>query len=180
MRDQVAARRYARALFEACGDVMKRKSALRDLAALSELMEAVPTLAATLLSPIVPEKTRGDLLASLGSKLTLQAMTRRFLGLLVEAKRLQGLPEIATEFSAMAASAEGRKQVDVVSASPLTMPQKTKLKTLIEKKLGARVELRSETDASLMAGVTIRVGDKEIDASLRARIDGLRRTLERT
>jgi F-type H+-transporting ATPase subunit delta len=178
MRDQVAARRYARALFEACGDVMKRKSAQRDLLGLSELMGTAPSLGATLESPIVPAAKRTELLKSVGAKLNVQATTRRFLEVLVEAKRVGNLPEIAAEFSAMVSAAEGRQQVDVVTASPLTMPQKTKLKTLIEKKLGARVELRTQTDPSLVAGVTLRVGDKEIDASLRARLEGLRRSLE--
>jgi ATP synthase F1 delta subunit len=178
MRDQVAARRYARALFEACGDAMKRASAQRDLRGLSELMGTVPSLGATLESPIVPAAARTELLRNLGSKLMLQAMTKRFLEVLVEAKRAASLPEIAQEFAVLVSGAEGREQVEVVSATPLTPPQKTKLKVLIEKKLGVRVELQTRTDASLMAGLTIRVGDKEIHASLRAQLEGMRRTLQ--
>ena len=178
MRDQVAARRYARALFEACGDAMKRTSAQRDLRGLSEVMAAVPSLGVTLESPIVPAKARAELLRSLGSKLLLQATTKRFLEVLVEAKRAESLPEIAQEFATLVSGAEGREQVEVVSAAPLTPPQKAKLKALIEKKLDVRVEMQTRTDPSLMAGLTIRVGDKEIHASLRAQLEGLRRTLQ--
>jgi F-type H+-transporting ATPase subunit delta len=73
--------------------------------------------------------------------------------------------------------AEQQKTVDVqvLSAFPLGSAEISKLSASLEKKLGRKVKLASEVDASLLGGVVIKAGDMVIDGSVRGRLARLAR-----
>ena len=58
--------------------------------------------------------------------------------------------------------------------------QKTALREKLERITGKNVELTCRTDASLLGGVTLRYGGVQLDDSIRARLDKLRRSLSET
>jgi len=170
MRDKVAARRYARALYDATGDALKRRAALADLEGLTALLAELPALGTTLSNPALKGEARARLVADVASRLMLQPLTRSFLDLLVERQRVNILADVAEVFSGLLAAAEGRLHATVVSAGPLSPMQLAPIKRMLETRTGKKVELQGETDASLLAGVVVRMGDIEMDLSLRSNL----------
>jgi F-type H+-transporting ATPase subunit delta len=179
MRDKVAARRYARALFDATGDTLKRKAALHDLQGLAELLQALPTLGTTLANPALKGDARARLVGDVASRLMLQPLTRRFLELLVERQRVGMLPDVAEVFGTLLAQAENRLHATVVSAAPLSPMQLAPIQRMLETRTGKKVELKGQTDASLLAGVVVRMGDMEMDLSLRSNLARLQDRLSK-
>ncbi len=67
--------------------------------------------------------------------------------------------------------------VDVTVAKDLKADLLGKLKESISASLGKAVELNVKTDASILGGLILNIGDRQIDHSVRGRINGLKRAL---
>ena len=65
----------------------------------------------------------------------------------------------------------------VTTPAALSAGELTAIRTRVEQLAGSKVELGAETDPSLMGGLTVRIGDRLIDASVRGRLERLRRQL---
>ena len=61
----------------------------------------------------------------------------------------------------------------------LTDNKRAELEAELEKKAGASIELAFDVDASILGGVVLKVGDRVLDASLRAQLAILRETFKR-
>ena len=67
--------------------------------------------------------------------------------------------------------------VDVTVASELDAGLADKLKEVISKGVGKKVDLNVATDASILGGLILNIGDRQIDHSVRGRLNGLKRAL---
>jgi F-type H+-transporting ATPase subunit delta len=72
------------------------------------------------------------------------------------------------------ARARGWRIARVRAAAPIDEAQRTELSESLGTLAGAPVELQVEVDASLLSGALIRIGDLQVDATARGRIDALR------
>ena len=73
-----------------------------------------------------------------------------------------------------AAQARGWRIAHVRAAAPIDDAQRTELTESLGALAGAPVELQVEVDESLLSGALIRIGDLQVDATARGRIDALR------
>ena len=115
------------------------------------------------------------LFAACGGELS--AGVHNFLSLVAANKRLAALPAIADLFEELKARAENTADILVTSAYALTEAQQGEMAKQLADKLGQRINIRSEVDASLIGGVVIRSGDMVIDASVRGKLAKLSATL---
>lgn len=67
--------------------------------------------------------------------------------------------------------------VDVTVANALDAGLADKLKDTISKGIGKEVDLNVATDPSILGGLILNIGDRQIDHSVRGRLEGLKRTL---
>lgn len=95
---------------------------------------------------------------------------RNLLALLAEYDRLEALPEIAAQFEQLKNQAEDKIRVTLVSASEVDEEQAAKFASALERKLGRKIELGVEVDASLLGGAIVRAEDMVIDGSVRSRL----------
>lgn len=80
----------------------------------------------------------------------------------------------------LTAQARGWRIARVRAAAPIDEAQRTALTDSLGSLAGAPVELQVEIDASLLSGAVIRIGDLQVDATARGRIDALREHLAPT
>lgn len=102
---------------------------------------------------------------------------KNFIAQLAEQNRLALIPEIDTHYRDYKAKA--LKQVDayVTSAYPLTDSQRTEIQAKLASSMNATIILHEEVDSSLLAGATIKVGDRVIDDSVRGKLKQLKTQL---
>ena len=98
--------------------------------------------------------------------------------LLAENKRLALVAEIAAQFQVLKAAQEGELTAHITSAYELTAQQMADLVAKLESKFGRRIRATQATDAELIGGVVIQVGDEVMDASVRGGLEGLGVTLK--
>ncbi|HUE07345.1 MAG TPA: ATP synthase F1 subunit delta [Acidimicrobiales bacterium] len=78
------------------------------------------------------------------------------------------------------AQARGWRIAQVTAAAPIDDAQRGELSESLGTLAGAPVELQVEVDESLLSGARIRIGDLQVDATARGRLDALREHLSST
>lgn len=96
-----------------------------------------------------------------------------FIRVLMENGRLSLLPEISELYDMLRSEAEASIDVVVTSALKMDSKQEASLVSMLEKKLGKKVQLTSTVDAALIGGIVIRAGDLVIDGSVMGRLGDL-------
>ena len=117
------------------------------------------------------QQLEGLVLGVVGDKLTGDA--RNFVQVLVQNGRLDLMPLIRSHFEALKREKEGVLEAKIISALPLNDTQVKELVAQLEAKYQRKVIAQVETDASLIGGVKIVVGDKVIDGTVRGKLDAM-------
>ncbi|MBO6225249.1 MAG: F0F1 ATP synthase subunit delta [Psychrobacter sp.] len=100
-----------------------------------------------------------------------------FVKQLSEQERLALLPEVYEHYRRHKAISLKQLDAYVTSAYPLTDAQRETLQTRLAASLNASVVIHESVDPSLLAGATIKVGDKVIDDSMRGKLQQLKTQL---
>jgi F-type H+-transporting ATPase subunit delta len=100
-----------------------------------------------------------------------------FLGLLAEKHRMPAAFRIRARFDDLWAKENKRLEVTVTSAVELDPDLVQRIGTEIESQTGQTVELKSDVDPDILGGLVLRVGNKVLDASVRNRLDKLRKNV---
>jgi F-type H+-transporting ATPase subunit delta len=104
-------------------------------------------------------------------------LVRNFLSLVAEKGRAAELAAMAKEFEAIVDRAEGRISVELTTAHELTDDDAAAIVQTIEQASGRTVEATRSVDSSLIGGIVLQAGSLRVDASVRGRIERLRRDL---
>jgi F-type H+-transporting ATPase subunit delta len=109
---------------------------------------------------------------------TLTPMQQNFVHVLADNERLQVLPEIRDLFVVLKNEHEGVLEAKIASAFPLDEASLASLKTDLEARFKARVDVTVHIDPDLIGGVRIAVGDEVIDASVRGKLTNMAAALK--
>jgi F-type H+-transporting ATPase subunit delta len=104
-------------------------------------------------------------------------LLRNFLLVLVDKGRIGALELIAEEFERLVAEAEGVLSAELTTAIELSDDDERRLLKQIEDASGRKVEATRHVDPELIGGIVLQVGSHRLDASVRGRLDRLRRAL---
>ncbi len=137
---------------------------------------AEPQVAELIGNPGVPAERVAELVVAVCGD-SLDAQGANLVRLLAENKRLAALPEIARLFEEIRSEAEGVLEARIATAYPLSEAQMAGLVAKLEAKYGRKVTASQETDAGLIGGVVIAVGDEVLDASVRTKLAEMAATL---
>jgi len=121
------------------------------------------------------QQLEGLVLGVVGDKLSGDA--RNFVQVLVQNGRLDLMPLIRSHFEALKREREGMLEARIISAIPMSDAQVKTLVAQLEAKYQRKVTAQVETDASLIGGVKIVVGDKVIDGTVRGKLDAMAASL---
>jgi F-type H+-transporting ATPase subunit delta len=166
---------YANALFEAAKEKGRLEVVRDELHEFVDAVDEVPELRELLLNPEVDSRQKVDALSALLADA--DELTRNFLLLLAEKGRTPQLHEIAREFDALVGRAEGILDVELTTAVELSEDEAQKLLGQIEQVSGRRLRASRRVDPNLIGGFVLSAGSYRADASVRGRLDGLRRQL---
>jgi ATP synthase F1 delta subunit len=169
------ARVYAEALFGAAKDAGKLDSIREQLAQVADALESNRELQVFFFSPYFSsaEKREGIGRAISGAEPELV----NFLELLVEKHRMPVLFRIRSRFEELWAEENRRLDVTVTSAVELDPAVVERVGKEIEKQTGQTVELTSRVDDAILGGIVLQVGNMVLDASIRNRLEKLRKTV---
>jgi F-type H+-transporting ATPase subunit delta len=105
-------------------------------------------------------------------------LVRNFLLLVTEKGRADELDEMVREFEALVAAEEGILDVELTTALELSDAERKKILGQIEQVSGRKLRATRRVDPSLIGGFVLRAGSHRVDASVRGRLERLRRELK--
>jgi F-type H+-transporting ATPase subunit delta len=171
-----AARRYAQAAFELAqgskafrewADALDRMSAFMDDGDVKLVLE----------NSRVPEAEKQRLVAAGLSDLP--GLVLNLARLLVRKNRTGLAPAIADSFRQSVEEQEGISRARAVTAVALSDTERNALAARLQQETGRQIILETDVDPGLLGGLRVQIGDQLIDASTRAKLTALRRTLTR-
>jgi F-type H+-transporting ATPase subunit delta len=101
-------------------------------------------------------------------------LTYKFLQVLNDKSRLSHLPAIVAALDQQVQAAFGRIEVDVYTAGPITPDELATVKAGLQRVLGKEPVVHPYTDATMIGGLKIQIGDQLLDASIATRLRKLR------
>jgi F-type H+-transporting ATPase subunit delta len=170
----IVARRYAQALLEIGVEQGILDRLVDEVSTVAQAWEASPELQNALENPLVAHAAKKAVLAELAEQISATQSTRNALQLLVDRRRTQALPYLAQTLRELADARKGVVRAEVTAATALADGYYARLQAQLEKMTGQRVVIDRKTDASLIAGVVTRIGDRILDGSLRTRLQSIR------
>ena len=170
-----AARVYAEALFEVARDKGKLDAIHDELGQLADALDADRELRVFFFSPYFSsaEKREGLRRAVSGADPELI----NFLELLIEKHRIPEIFRIRRQFEELWKRENRRIDVTVTSAVELDPAVVSRIGEEIGRQTGQEVELASRVDEEILGGVVLQVGNMVLDASIRARLEKLRKSV---
>ena len=104
-------------------------------------------------------------------------LVRNFLRLTAEKGRIGEIEDIARELDRLVSELEKRLTVELTTAYELSDKETSGILKTIEEASGRKVDATRKVDADIIGGLILQAGSLRVDASVRGRIERLRREL---
>jgi len=167
------ARVYADALFEVAKEHKELDEIHDQLGQFAEALNASRDMRTFFFSPYFSSTEKREAIRDAVSDASEEFVN--FLELLAEKHRMPALFRIRRRFDELWDEANQRLEVTLTSAVELDPSVVESVGAEIERKTGKTIELRSEVDESIIGGLVLQVGNRVLDASIRNRLEKLRR-----
>jgi len=164
---------YARSLFEVADEQGRLETVKEQLGQFADALHANRDLAVFFFSPYFSAEEKKS-----GLHRTVEGAdpaVLNFLEALIERHRMPAIFRIRTEFDNLSDKANKLLPVQVTSAVELDPQLVTDLGKRIGEQTGNEIELSSHVDPEILGGIVLRVGNFILDASIRTRLENLRR-----
>jgi F-type H+-transporting ATPase subunit delta len=171
----VSQRMYARSLFEAARGQGKLDIVLEELGDFTAAIASVPELRRLLANPELDPHAKASVLNEiLGDA---DELVHNFILLVAEKGRATELEDIYRELDALVAAEQGRLNVELTTAFELSDEEAEAILKKIEATSGRTIEATRRVDPELIGGIVLQAGSLRVDASIKGRLDRLRREL---
>mgnify|MGYP001194718867 CR=1 FL=1 len=178
MKQSRAAIRYAKALLQLSIEQDSLDQSYIDMTLIKSICVESKDLSLLLKSPIVKTDKKLKILKEVFES-KVGKLSMLFINTITNKKREVLLAGIASSFISLYKTHNNIESVKVTTAIPLTTELKSEVSSYIKKYGDKDVELTEEVDKSIIGGVIIRMGDKQIDASLSSEISELRQVFNK-
>jgi F-type H+-transporting ATPase subunit delta len=168
---------YARSLFEAALEKEKLDEVRTQLGEFTDAVDGDRTLQIFFFSPYFSTQEKVDGLHSAVSDA--EPLLLNFLELLLENHRMPAIFRIRRSFDALWGEYNKLLPVEVTSAVELDEQTVRQIGEQIEEQTGRTVELSSAVEPDILGGIVVRVGNQVLDASIRNRLENLRKQVVR-
>jgi F-type H+-transporting ATPase subunit delta len=172
------AQRYAGSLFELALDAKSVAAVEKDLGRFEALLSGSEDLKRLISSPVFNAEDQLHAIGAIADKAGIKGLVGNFLRVVASNRRLFALPGIIAAFREIAAEHRGEVSADVISAHELTSAQQNELKATLKSVAGKDVTINVTVDPSILGGLIVKMGSRQIDTSLRTKLSSLKLALK--
>lgn len=167
------AERYASALYDLADNAKVLDAVADDVRGLLKILGESPELTKLVRSPLISSEAQGRAVNAVLERAGAHGLTRRFVGVVAENRRLFALPEMARAYLTELARRRGEVTADVTTAHDIDDTQKQAIVAALRPYAGEKVTLDLKVDPGLIGGMVVRVGSRMIDSSIRSKLQRL-------
>lgn len=172
------AERYARSLFELASDAKAISKVETDLARFEGLLEGSADLRRLIESPVFSADDQLKAISAVADKAKITGLVGNFLRVVAKNRRLFAVPGMIRAFRKIVAESRGETVAEVTAAHALTAAQQTELKAALKGVAGKDVSINVTVDPSILGGLVVKVGSRQIDTSLKTKLNSLKLALK--
>ena len=174
MAQQLSGQRYAQAIFDLALENNEVEQWGQDMAVVSEAFQDSDF--AALMKHA--DMSAADKRAATGSVLAgVSTMVRNLVDLLVSKGSVDSIADVYTSYTELLDQHLGRQRVEVTTAIALDEAEANRITSFVSELVRREVVLTTKVDESILGGLVIQIGDRLLDGSTKARLDGLKNRL---
>jgi F-type H+-transporting ATPase subunit delta len=172
------AERYAGSLFELAAQANAVAEVEKNLGRFEELLDGSADLDRLMKSPVFSAEDQLRAISAIADKAKIGGLVGNFLRVVAKNRRLFAVPGMIRAFRRIAAEQRGEVAAEVTSAHALTPAQQTELKAALKGVAGKDVSIAVTVDPSLLGGLVVKMGSRQIDTSLKTKLNSLKLALK--
>lgn len=170
--------RYASSLFELALESKALPEVETDLQAFQEMLDGSEDLQRLMKSPVFSAEEQARAIGAVLDRAKMSGLVGNFIRVVAANRRLFAIPSMIKDFRQLAAEHRGEQAADVISAHKLTGAQETELKAALKEVAGKEVPLNVTVDPSILGGLIVKMGSRQIDTSLKTKLNSLKLALK--
>jgi F-type H+-transporting ATPase subunit delta len=170
--------RYASSLFELALDANAVDQVRADLDRFQAMIDESDDLKRLIASPVFSSGDQARAVAAIADKAGIRGVVANFLKVVAGNRRLFALPGMIRAFHAIVARHRDEVTAEVVSAHALSAAQEQELKSALKGVTGKDVTIAMTVDPTILGGLIVKVGSRQIDSSLRTKLSTLKLALK--
>ncbi|GAB3998035.1 F0F1 ATP synthase subunit delta [Spirosoma daeguense] len=168
------AARYAKSLLDLAEEKGLTEKMYKDMQFFKKTVADSRPLLLMLKNPIVRAEKKSAIIKAVFAS-HVDPVTMAFFQIIGKKNREGIMDAIADEFINQYDRKKGVERATVITTVPLTDALRTKFKDMVAKTTGGKlVELDEKIDTRLIGGYVLRVGDQQVDGSIRSQLNDLR------
>jgi len=171
------ARPYARAVMEVAQSPEEAAQLRDELTTFEQVRKSSTDLQEMYANPGIDFDSKNKVTGAIAKRLGLSELAVRLLDVLIRNRRINDLSDIVAGLATMIREATGTVAAEVRSASKLSSKEEADLRAMLERKVGANVDVDITVDASLIGGFVAKIGSEVYDASVSGKIEKFRESL---
>jgi F-type H+-transporting ATPase subunit delta len=168
------ASRYAKSLLDLAQEQGKLEEVNRDMQLFEKVGKENREFLLLLKNPIITHDKKLSILRAI-FKGRVNDLTLAMFEIIVKKQREAILFSVSKEFHNLYNIVKGIENAEVISVTPLTEQLRSRFKEIIKREFGKEVELHEKVDKELIGGYILKVGDKQIDESIKGKLQTLKR-----
>ncbi len=172
------AERYAGSLFELALESKSVESVEKDLTRVEQLLAGSDDLKRLIESPVFSADDQFKAIAAVADKAGIKGLVGNFLRVVAKNRRLFAVPGMIRAYRRIAAEQRGEVSAEVTSAHALSAAQQNELKATLREVAGKDVAVALTVDPSLLGGLIVKIGSRQIDTSLKTKLNSLKLALK--
>lgn len=172
------AQRYAGSLFDLALEAESLPEVEKNLGAFEALVNGSADLKRLIQSPVFSSDDQVKAISAILAKAKIGGLVGNFLRVVAQNRRLFSVPAMIQSFRQIAANHRGEVTADVTTAHALTAAQETELKATLKSVAGKDVTINVTVDPSILGGLIVKLGSRQIDTSLRTKLSSLKLVLK--
>lgn len=170
-----AAIRYAKAILETAQEAGNAAQVNEDMALIAKTIDENSELQSFIVSPDVKAEVKKSALEEVFA--SSQNTTKGLFRLLLENKRFPILEQIAVQFGILFDELNNREEAVVTTAFPITPELEAKVLEKAKMISSKELVVKNIVDPAIIGGFILRVGDKQLNASVAQSLTTLKREL---
>ncbi len=169
------AKRYAQGLWDYTLSVKEEDTVVKEIQSLIENIKENRHFQLFLKSPIIETRRKIEIAGEIFKSFS--TTTQRFITLVIRHKREGELLEIAKQVLMLSDAYKGIQRVSITSAVPLEQDMISKILATEPKINPDKAVVENKIDEDLIGGYVLRLEDRQIDASIKTKLNNIKKTL---
>ncbi len=172
----IIASRYAEALFQVGEESNSTTKLYEELNAVLDILKSDKNFYNVLKSPLISKGEKKEIIENVFNN-RIENDLKNFFKILIDKERISYLELIQKSFKDLLNENNNIVEGKAITAIPMSKEEIKKLEENLSSKYNANIILENIVDETILGGVLVRLGNKEIDGTIKTRLENLKQEL---